>query len=350
MPFRAKGERVVQHFASFLDITDRIEREREWLRDKETLDRRVAARTKRLQQVDAKLEEERRRRTEAIPRDALAQGQEDLRYRDFLIGEVNHRTRNAIQLAISLLTIQARQSEDTACRGALDAAAGRLQRIGGGYALLTHQGDNLERVDFPDYLRRLCGELAQSREPAPRGATRADRGRGGDQRAQASLPRRYRVARQAALRPGVGGAPDIPARARVEASTWRARMGETVWTGGCLCGDIRFEATGSPGHPHTCSCRMCQRHTGALTAVWVEFPRERVAWTGPRGEPARWRSSEKSSRAFCPACGSALGALDDAPVVALLTGAFDKPGAAALRPAAHSYRGGRPRWWRVDTA
>ncbi|WP_161993830.1 sensor histidine kinase [Muricoccus nepalensis] len=184
VPFRAKdgrevwvsmfvspvmeGERVVQHFASFLDITDRIERERELLKDKETLDRRVAARTKRLQQVNAKLEEEveRRRRTEAILRDALAQGQEDLRYRDFLIREVNHRTKNAIQLAISLLTIQARQFEDTACRGALDVAAGRLQRIGGVYALLTYQGDNLERVDFPDYLRRLCGELAQSLEPS----------------------------------------------------------------------------------------------------------------------------------------------------------------------------------------
>lgn len=126
-------------------------------------------------------------------------------------------------------------------------------------------------------------------------------------------------------------------------------MAPKLWTGGCLCGAIRFAAEGAPGNPHSCSCRMCQRHSGAPTTLWVEFPRDRVRWTGPGGAPAAWRSSPASSRAFCPACGSTLGALDDAPVVALLTGAFDTPGAAALRPLAHAHRGGRPRWWRVET-
>jgi hypothetical protein len=118
--------------------------------------------------------------------------------------------------------------------------------------------------------------------------------------------------------------------------------------GGCLCGAVRFEATGPALKPHTCSCKTCQRHTGALTACWVEFPREAVVWTGTGGRPATYRSSDFSSRAFCPACGSTLGAIDDKPVVALLLGAFDKPAAKELRPTAHSYRGGRPRWWRVE--
>lgn len=127
-------------------------------------------------------------------------------------------------------------------------------------------------------------------------------------------------------------------------------MGTTIaLTGGCLCGAVRFETTGPAGKPHTCSCRMCQRHTGALTACWVEFPRDRVAWTGPAGAPATFRSSPHSSRAFCPSCGSSLGAIDDAPVIALLTGAFDKPGAAQLRPVSHSYRGATPRWWHVTS-
>lgn len=122
-----------------------------------------------------------------------------------------------------------------------------------------------------------------------------------------------------------------------------------VFAGGCLCGDVRFEATGAPERPHTCSCRMCQRASGALTLAWVEFPREAVRWVGPAGEPARFRSSETSSRAFCARCGSTIGAIDDAPVIALAVGAFDKPHLAALRPAYHSFRGGRPRWWHVDT-
>lgn len=122
-----------------------------------------------------------------------------------------------------------------------------------------------------------------------------------------------------------------------------------IFTGGCLCGAIRFEAVGTPGNPHTCSCETCRRHTGSLTAAWVEFPRDAVAWTGPGGAPSLHRSSERSSRSFCPRCGSTLGAVDDAPVVALLVGSFDKPYRAALRPTRHSYRSGRPRWWRVDS-
>ncbi|MEM7598932.1 MAG: GFA family protein [Pseudomonadota bacterium] len=121
------------------------------------------------------------------------------------------------------------------------------------------------------------------------------------------------------------------------------------YTGGCLCGDIRFEAAGPAEFPHTCSCTMCQRHSGALTVAWVEFPKDAVTWTGPGGAPTLYRSSEKSSRAFCPKCGSTIGAVDDAPVVALVLGIFDKPGAASLRPTSHSYRSKRPKWWHVDT-
>lgn len=121
-----------------------------------------------------------------------------------------------------------------------------------------------------------------------------------------------------------------------------------VLTGGCLCGAIRFEATGLPLKPHTCSCRMCQRHSGALTLSWVEYPKDSVAWTGPGGTPSVWRSSGYSSRAFCPACGSTIGAIDENPVIALATGVFDKPAAVALKPTAHSYVSGRPRWWRVS--
>lgn len=128
-------------------------------------------------------------------------------------------------------------------------------------------------------------------------------------------------------------------------------MGKTkIYTGGCLCGAIRFEATGPAEKPHTCSCKMCQRHSGALTVAWVEFPKEAIAWTGPGGSPATYRSSPYSSRAFCPACGGSLGAIDDKPVVALLLGAFDKTNAKELMPTWHSYRGGRPRWWHVDAS
>lgn len=116
-------------------------------------------------------------------------------------------------------------------------------------------------------------------------------------------------------------------------------------TGGCLCGHIRFAAQGTPGNPHTCSCHMCQRHSGAPTLVWVSYDKADVTWTGPGGMPALWRSSEISSRAFCPVCGSTLGAVDDGPTIGLLSGSFDRPNLAALAPLKHSYAGSRPKWW-----
>ncbi|MEY4982377.1 MAG: hypothetical protein RIR62_643 [Pseudomonadota bacterium] len=79
--------------------------------------------------------------------------------------------------------------------------------------------------------------------------------------------------------------------------------------------------------------------------VWVSYPKEAVVWDGPGGAPALWRSSDFSSRAFCPRCGSTLGAVDDAPTVGLVTGVFDRPGIKALAPLSHSYRASRPRWW-----
>lgn len=95
---------------------------------------------------------------------------------------------------------------------------------------------------------------------------------------------------------------------------------------------------------------MCQRHSGAPTLTWVEVARDRIEWVGPGGAPAVWRSSEWSSRAFCPVCGSTIGAIDDAPTVGLVTGAFDRVNLRDLRPDYHSYVGSRPAWWKHPSA
>ena len=122
----------------------------------------------------------------------------------------------------------------------------------------------------------------------------------------------------------------------------------TRFTGGCLCGRIRFIAEGEADFPHTCSCSQCQRHSGGLTLCWVEFDKAAVSWVGEGRAPALYRSSPASSRAFCATCGSSLGAVDDGPTVALLLGCFDDPQAPGLRPVAHSFEGSRPAWWTVD--
>ncbi|MBH2877414.1 GFA family protein [Serratia marcescens] len=125
-------------------------------------------------------------------------------------------------------------------------------------------------------------------------------------------------------------------------------MENPSYSGGCLCGHIRFQAHGLPGNPHSWSCDFCRRHSGAPTLCWVEFPRQAVEWNGPGGMPALYRSSPYSSRAFCPRCGSTRGAIDDEPPVALATGSFDRADLPELCPTSHAFADVCPEWWRID--
>jgi hypothetical protein len=122
---------------------------------------------------------------------------------------------------------------------------------------------------------------------------------------------------------------------------------QKTYEGGCLCGNIRFLAMGPALKPHTCSCRICQRHSGALTQMWVEFSTEQVRWIGPGGRPNTWRSSDWSSRAFCSVCGSTIGAIDDKPTLAIALGTFDSPNRKELAPLFHSHVSKRPAWWGI---
>src|SRR6267142_4295768 len=43
--------------------------------------------------------------------------------------------------------------------------------------------------------------------------------------------------------------------------------------GGCLCGAIRFLATGQPKGVAWCHCQSCRKHSGAPVSVFVAFDR-----------------------------------------------------------------------------
>lgn len=75
-------------------------------------------------------------------------------------------------------------------------------------------------------------------------------------------------------------------------------------TGGCLCGEIRFEITGRDIGSSYCHCRMCQRFAGAPVSAGTGFHGDDFRIT--KGEPKLYQSSVIAERAFCPTCGSAL--------------------------------------------
>jgi adenylate cyclase len=75
-------------------------------------------------------------------------------------------------------------------------------------------------------------------------------------------------------------------------------------TGGCLCGDVRYEVNGVAIDSGYCHCKMCQRFSGAPIIAGATFPRDGVRFV--RGELTYYSSSAIAERGFCSRCGSSL--------------------------------------------
>src|SRR6266576_5513586 len=74
--------------------------------------------------------------------------------------------------------------------------------------------------------------------------------------------------------------------------------------GSCLCGAVRFVATGQPESVAWCHCESCRKHSGAPVSVFVAF--KRAAYVVAKGEITKLNSSPGKLRGFCVRCGSAL--------------------------------------------
>lgn len=94
-------------------------------------------------------------------------------------------------------------------------------------------------------------------------------------------------------------------------------MTETIRTGGCLCGDLRYEVRGEPFKGGLCHCADCRKITGSAFLHYADWRPHQFCSTGP--------FETYAGRSFCPRCGSHcfnrgddgveihLGTLDDAP-------------------------------------
>jgi hypothetical protein len=86
--------------------------------------------------------------------------------------------------------------------------------------------------------------------------------------------------------------------------------------GGCLCGNVRIEASGRPYRVGLCHCLDCRKHHGALFHASAVFPQSAVTIEG--------ETRDYAGRFFCPHCGSSVfGRTDDDIEVNL--GALDEP-------------------------
>ncbi len=119
-------------------------------------------------------------------------------------------------------------------------------------------------------------------------------------------------------------------------------MSET-YEGRCLCGAVRFQASGAPKWVIWCHCDSCRRHSGAPASVFVSFAEDAVTVT--QGAITTYASSPGVERGFCARCGSTLTCSNEKlpNEVHFHIGAFER--AAELAPTAEPFAGERLPWF-----
>jgi len=93
--------------------------------------------------------------------DLLRDKDQLLEQKNFLIGEVNHRVQNSLQLVSSFLSMQARTAESPDARATLEEARRRL----GAVALVhkrLYRGEQVQVLDAARYVEELCNETIAS--------------------------------------------------------------------------------------------------------------------------------------------------------------------------------------------
>lgn len=111
-------------------------------------------------------------------------------------------------------------------------------------------------------------------------------------------------------------------------------------TGGCSCGEIRYQLTNRPLVVHACHCRDCQRITGSAFVInlWIERQYVEASGTKPESYLTAGGSGKEHEAFFCGKCGTYIWSrYNIAPGDALFVraGTLDNP--KAVKPDIHLF-------------
>lgn len=122
-------------------------------------------------------------------------------------------------------------------------------------------------------------------------------------------------------------------------------MTESIHTGGCLCGAVRYQIAGHLRAVVLCHCTQCRRSTGHFMAATAARHRD---FRLIEATELRWYvSSDCARRGFCARCGSTLfwqGEGRD--YVSIAAGTLD--GATGLTSAYHIFVADKGDYYAID--
>lgn len=117
------------------------------------------------------------------------------------------------------------------------------------------------------------------------------------------------------------------------------------WTGGCLCGAVRFRLASEPFDAGWCHCRTCQLNSGSPAMAFASVRHGDWVVTMGADRIRRTRSSHFAERLFCGDCGTPL-AIDydiQPETFDFSLGTLDHPD--RVRPGFHIFWGSRLPWF-----
>jgi hypothetical protein len=117
------------------------------------------------------------------------------------------------------------------------------------------------------------------------------------------------------------------------------------YTGGCLCGALRYQAVGEPRASGHCYCSDCRKASGSGFIPFMAFAASAVRLTGESEvyeSPAARGTT--ATRNFCPHCHSLVmgGAIGKDTTYNIYAGSLDD--ASLFHPTIAVFTRGRPEW------
>ena len=122
------------------------------------------------------------------------------------------------------------------------------------------------------------------------------------------------------------------------------------YTGGCLCGALRYEAHGEPSSSGHCYCADCRKASGSGFIPFMGFSRDAVSFSG---ETLEFRSKAASGgdavRNSCAVCGGLVfgGEVGISDSFTIYAGSLDEP--SAFHPTIAIFARNRPAWAVIPT-
>ena len=116
--------------------------------------------------------------------------------------------------------------------------------------------------------------------------------------------------------------------------------------GGCLCGAVRYRIDSELKQAGSCYCSMCRKSHGAAFGTYAAVPEGTLTWVSGKDEVKVYKSSPDGGRAFCPHCGSTLGAVEKDELRWVTLGTVD--GDPGIRPQAHIFVASKAPWHEIN--